>query len=97
MEFLPGSGLRVKDKMDALRELMWFDMDQPLVPITNEPHLYVSEKAQQVIWALNTWTGLDGEKGACKDFIDLLGFVACDEACQFVDAKASACWVHPGR
>ncbi len=29
-----------------------------------------------MIWALENWTGLDGQHGACKDFIDLLRYMA---------------------
>ncbi len=96
MEFLPASGVRLDMKLDALRALMAWDKQRPLEPVTNAPKLFIHPRAQQVIWALHNWTGADGEKGACKDFVDVLGMMACAEL-QHVDATAPRCWVHPGR
>lgn len=48
-----------------------WDPTQPLTPM-NCPQFYVSEECENVIFALRTWTGQDGEKGASKDPIDCL-------------------------
>lgn len=50
------------------------------------PKLYLSEACENCINALETWTGLDGPEGACKDPIDVLRYlrisdpVYCDAA-----------------
>ena len=44
------------------------------VEFTNRPRMYVSENCQNIIWALRNWTGADGQKGACKDFVDLVRY-----------------------
>jgi hypothetical protein len=36
----------------------------------NEPQLLILDTCPNVIWALEHWTGIDGQKGACKDPID---------------------------
>jgi hypothetical protein len=36
----------------------------------NEPQLLIVDTCPNVIWALEHWTGIDGQKGACKDPID---------------------------
>lgn len=47
---------------------------QPNEPVTpmNCPHYYISRACGNTIWSLRTWTGADGQKGACKDPIDCL-------------------------
>jgi hypothetical protein len=39
--------------------------------LTGAPRLMVAEHCRNTIFALKTWTGRDGDKGACKDFVDL--------------------------
>jgi hypothetical protein len=48
-----------------------WDAGAPVTPL-NCPTFYVSAKCPNIIWALRTYTGADGEKGACKDPIDVL-------------------------
>jgi len=50
---------------DKTREINYF----------NRPRLYVSDACENVITALMMWTGEDGKRGACKDWIDLLRYV----------------------
>jgi hypothetical protein len=40
------------------------------------PRLLISSRCEQLIDCLRIWTGADGQKGASKDFVDLLGFAA---------------------
>lgn len=47
---------------DATRKMEW----------GNEPRLYVSAECRNLIFALKTWTGADGQDGATKDPIDCL-------------------------
>jgi hypothetical protein len=47
-----------------------------LVPGYNAPHLYVSEECTQTRWAFENFTGLAGEKGACKEPMDLARHLA---------------------
>jgi len=40
----------------------------------NHPNLYICEDCRNIIFALNTWTGNDGQKGACKDPVDVVRY-----------------------
>lgn len=48
-----------------------WDPKQPVTPM-NKPNWYICEDCVNTIWALKTFTGADGLKGACKDPIDCL-------------------------
>lgn len=69
MDFTAASGLSVDDGVEVM--LQWFDWDvnEP-VSAENCPDFYVNEECTNSIFAYETWTNLDGQKGACKDFID---------------------------
>jgi hypothetical protein len=58
-----------------INDALAHDPRQPLSPI-NEPKLYVSKQCQNLIYSLREWTGADGQKGACKDPIDTLRYLA---------------------
>ena len=73
------TGKGIDDGISHVNELLSFDESQPVVPLHNEPRLFVSEEAQQVVWALQNYTGRGGEEGACKDVIDLLRYMAQDD------------------
>ncbi len=49
------------------------------------PTLYLSESCGNCINALETWTGLDGPDGACKDPIDVLRYLRISDP-QYFDA-----------
>lgn len=50
----------------------------------NQPHLFVSDRCQQVIWMLGNYTGRSGSKGASKDFCDLVKY-ACLSDCEHME------------
>jgi hypothetical protein len=41
----------------------------------NHPKLLIHESCQNLIYSMREWTGQDGQKGACKDPIDALGYL----------------------
>jgi hypothetical protein len=69
MVFTEASGIGIEDGVEML--LRWFDWDvnRELEP-ENCPDFYVNEECVNSIVAYETWTNLDGQKGAVKDFID---------------------------
>lgn len=75
-ELLPASGVHEEEGLSLVNDLLDWNQEKPLAPILNAPRLYVCEDAQQVIWALENFTGRGGQKGACKDFADLLRYMA---------------------
>jgi len=75
MDFEPTPGEHQKEGIEAVQDLLYFDADLPIGP-ENRPGLLIHERCRNVIWALQNWTGADGAHGACKDFIDLLRYMA---------------------
>lgn len=45
------------------------------IGVGNGPKLFISERCKNLIFALENWTGRDGNKGATKDPIDLLRYM----------------------
>lgn len=64
--------------IDMINSALAFDPEVPIgkwsrnLAKINEPDLLISEDCPNVIYALENWTGLDGQKGACKDPVDIL-------------------------
>jgi hypothetical protein len=76
MIFTPASGIHIEDGVTEVTELLRWDDEKEFCPVLNEPRLYVSEKCGNVIWTLNNYTASGGESGGCKDFADLLRYMA---------------------
>lgn len=76
MEFIPASGVNEDEGLNMVNELLDWNPEQPLVPILNAPKLYVCADALQVVWMFENFTGRGGAKGACKDFADLVRYMA---------------------
>ena len=66
-----GPGLE-DDGLEMIKQALYVDRERALDPLTNFPKLFVSSSCQNLIWALQNFTGRDGQKGACKDPIDCL-------------------------
>ncbi len=58
-----------------IRELLEVKRDEQ-GRIEKAPRLFVTEDCQQVIWALENFTGRAGDTGACKDPIDCIEYAA---------------------
>jgi len=76
MLFHPASGVQIDEGINMINSLLFWDREQPMDPILNSPRLFVSEDCFNVRWALDNWTGRDGEHGACKDPVDLIRYGA---------------------
>lgn len=76
MWFTPAAGLRIEEGVGIINDWLAFDKDSPLLALTNEPTLYISENCRNIIYSLKEWTGADGDKGACKDPVDVLRYLA---------------------
>jgi hypothetical protein len=69
----PAGSLAPGDTQSAVHlitDALSYNNEQPL-SYTNRPKLYISDRCTNMIFALKIWTGEDGQRGACKDFIDL--------------------------
>jgi hypothetical protein len=71
--------LGAKDgSIDMINSALFYDGGEELGKFSaklaglNEPQLQVVETCPNVIYALEKWSGVDGQKGACKDPVDCL-------------------------
>lgn len=84
MDLVQASGVNIEEGLMMVNELLDYNEKEPMVRILNQPHLFVSEDCQQVIWAMANYTGRAGDKGACKDPIDLVRYLALAEL-EYID------------
>jgi hypothetical protein len=75
MYFAPAAGVAIEQGVAIINDWFSYDLSQPISPI-NQPKLYISKNCQNLIYCLKEWTGADGEKGATKDPIDCLRYLA---------------------
>lgn len=75
MDFEPTPGEHQKEGIEAIQDLLYYDAEKPVGP-ENQPKLLIHEGCRNIIWAVTNWTGADGLHGACKDWIDLLRYMA---------------------
>jgi hypothetical protein len=59
------------EALRLINDALYYDRGRA-IDHTNQPHLYVVETCPNTIYALQNWTGRDGQHGACKDPIDCL-------------------------
>lgn len=78
MYFTPASGKDIKDGVELINNLLYYDRNQPLSD-ENEPSLFVSDKCQNLAWCLKEWTGADGQKGATKDPVDATRYLVLED------------------
>lgn len=75
MFLVPAAGIAIEEGVGLINNWLAYDMGQPL-SIVNCPKLYISEDCQNLIYCLREWTGQDGQKGASKDPVDCLRYLA---------------------
>ena len=74
----------IMDGVEMVNDLLFYDETQATLNEPGDrmtfrgaaPRLYVCTRCTNTINALSTWTGADGQKGACKDFADLPRYYA---------------------
>lgn len=76
MRFRLASGVDIEEGVTSINDLLFWNKEQPLMPLINEPLFYVTDDCKQFIWAAQNYTGNGGETGACKDFMDLWRYMA---------------------
>jgi hypothetical protein len=73
--FQPAASVSVDERVLIINDLLCFNREADIDIKTNYPRLMVHESCQNLIYSLREWTGHDGQKGACKDPIDALGYL----------------------
>lgn len=73
--FLPSAAVTVDERVLIINDLLCYDRENPIELGKNHPKLMVHQSCQNLIYSLREWTGQDGQKGACKDPVDALGYL----------------------
>lgn len=76
----------ISEGVTMLNSLFRYDTTKPINSL-NCPHLFISEDCQNTIFALETWRGKEGRKGATKDPIDNLRYFTL-QGVMHLDPKA---------
>lgn len=90
--FTPAVAVPIEERILIINDLLCFDREKPLDVETNHPKLMVHENCQNLIYSLNEWTGQDGQKGASKDPIDALGYLAVMHPTHVNNEKFKKTW-----
>lgn len=72
-ETTPGD--EINEGVQSLNDWLKYDTTKPRDAL-NSPRLLISKRCKNTIFALETWTGENGNKGATKDPIDVLRYAA---------------------
>jgi hypothetical protein len=75
MFFTPAAGLRLEEGISIINDWLSYDQNSEISTV-NQPKLYISWSCKNLIWCMREWTGTDGDKGASKDPIDALRYLA---------------------
>lgn len=89
--FTPAASINVDERVLLINDLLSYSRDFPLMRGKNHPKIMVHESCQNLIYSLREWTGVDGQKGACKDPIDALGYMVVMSPQHFC-AKLNGNW-----
>jgi hypothetical protein len=73
LHFDPTPGDDVNEGIRLIEDLLYYDQSKP-VDFFNKPKLFVAESCVNTIFAMQTWTGADGQKGATTDPIACLRY-----------------------
>jgi hypothetical protein len=79
-------GAEICEGESAINAALDYEMDETGA-FTTRPSLFISEDCPNMIYALENWSGADGEKGACKDPIDLARYFFMSE-CEDTGAES---------
>lgn len=76
MDLIPASGVKAEEGMQLVNNMLYWNTEEKLVALLNQPHLFVCEDCHQMRWMFENYTGMAGEKGASKDPADLARYMA---------------------
>jgi hypothetical protein len=64
----------LSEGVSMINAALYYNTEMPVVTDVNCPKLFFSEDVKNTIFAMTTWTGRDGGKGATKDPVDLIRY-----------------------
>ena len=88
LDVIPGAGVHEDAGIQEINTLLEWNEEQPMSS-SNAPRLYVSDKCQNLIFALCEYTGTQGKDEPTKDPIDCLRYLATAKI-EYIDMTARA-------
>jgi hypothetical protein len=85
MTVIPAPGVDIENGIQLLNNLFAWDETKPRDSL-NSPKIYISDRCQNIIYALSEYTAQGGNKEATKDCVDVLRYLAVSDV-QFIDSK----------
>ena len=83
MTFIPAPGVEIENGLQLINNLLAYDDTKPIDSL-NAPKLYISDRCQNLIFAMQEYTAQGGQKENCKDPIDVLRYLCC-AGCDFIE------------
>ena len=83
MTFIPAPGVHIDDGLQLINNLLSYDDSKPIDSL-NAPKLFVSERCENFIYAMQEYTAKGGKDEATKDPIDCLRYMVVAK-CDFFD------------
>lgn len=87
MGFVPAPGGQIENGVALINDRLDWNQELPLSGV-NQPKLFISSACKNLIWALYNWTGIDRDKGACKDPVDALRYLVTSDP-YYIDPEES--------
>tara|TARA_R110000868_G_scaffold58435_1_gene180574 strand:- start:6485 stop:8119 length:1635 start_codon:yes stop_codon:yes gene_type:complete len=75
MTVLPAPGVDIDNGLQLINNQLAFDDTKPRSSL-NSPHLFISDRCTNLIYAMKEYTALGGKNEATKDPIDVLRYIA---------------------
>lgn len=92
MFFEPSVGVKIEEGITLINDLLDYNPEEEIDAL-NTPRLFVHEDCKNLRFALSVWTGLDGKRGASKDWVDVMRYF-CLSAPTYLDQDAGV--LHSG-
>ena len=86
MTVIPASGVDIENGIQLINNLLAYDEKKPRSSV-NSPRLFISDRCQNLIYALQEYTNAGGRDESCKDPIDCLRYLAVSNLQYFEETK----------
>ncbi|MDH3834423.1 MAG: hypothetical protein OES34_09740 [Nitrosopumilus sp.] len=83
MNFIATPGDDINEGVKMLETLLYYRQDAE-IGYFNMPKFFVASDCTNTIFSLQTWTGKDGRKGACKDPVDNCRYAVLSD-CDYIE------------
>ena len=93
MTVIPASGVDIENGIQLINNLLAWDENKPRDSL-NSPKIYISDRCQNIIFAMSEYTAAGGAKESVKDCIDVLRYLAVSDLQHIDMTKFSAVQIY---